>query len=1192
LLPDTRCVALILAMAGWCDGAAAASPSNLEPPATSGVVVEAVDHGSALEKAGIHPGDLLLRWDQAPGSSSGSGPADAGASGTIDSPFDWYWLVTERAPRGPVDLAGQRDGRDARFTVRLGKWEGKVRPRLPAAEERRYAEAETLARQGAFEASAALLKTLSPGGSTDAERDLSCWIAYHIGRMWGDTKRWDEAQAAYRDALAKARSPRAQVVAWEGVARAYKAQQRFDQVEVAVRSELAVRQATWGESLELAKAYHDLGMVAWFQSRLDAAEEHWRRALALTERLAPESPEVSERLGNLGSMAFTRSDLPAARRLFEGALAISEKLGAETDSAAILNNLAVVSKALGDLAAAEQQLQRTLRLKERLAVPDDSLASTLVNLGDVARMRGDLAAAQSHLQRAVDLYRSAEPGGAGLAAALDNLGLLTFERGDLELAEAIYREAVSVAERATPGSPHLALLLGHWARLARDRGDLELAERSHQRARGILETLLPGSLDLASSLENLGELALDRRNVHAATRYLHNALAIAEKAAPGGEFVAASLAALGAAAAAGGRLDSAERYYRRALAILERHEPASRMAGTAWSDLGELERRRGRRDLARRYLERALAIEETLEPGSFEAAATLHGLGVLDRDVRPDLAAGYFERAIEALESQIHHLGGTQEAKASLRAEREGYYRDLVELLLWRGRGEQAFAVLERSRGRGLLALMAERDLTFPLDIPAELRQARGRIAADYDRLQEQIAALDPRKDGRRIGALASQLRDQRRQYDEVASRIRQASPRWAALQDPRPLDLASARQALDPGTVMLYYSVGQRQTDLFIVAPGSPLIVKAIPAGERALRRRVELLRALVPEARGSSGLVEARRRSLERAARDLFHLLIAPATAAIAKSERVLVVPDGSLHLLPWSALIRTTPGEPGRGWQYLAEWKPLHLALSATVYAELKRSRRPAVGDGAAILAAFGDPRFPAQLGGRELPAGTDARLRSAVQRRGLTFEALPYTRVEVQQVASLYPRSSRVYLGEEATEERAKAIGSDVRYVHFATHTTLDERFPLNSAVVLTIPEPMTGATDNGLLQAWEIFESVRLDADLVVLSGCESGLGKEQKGEGLLGLTRAFHYAGARSVAASLWQVADAATAELMVRFYRHLVAGASKDEALRQAQVELIRQSAAGRVAVARPPDRDISAPYYWAAFQISGDWE
>jgi CHAT domain-containing protein len=154
------------------------------------------------------------------------------------------------------------------------------------------------------------------------------------------------------------------------------------------------------------------------------------------------------------------------------------------------------------------------------------------------------------------------------------------------------------------------------------------------------------------------------------------------------------------------------------------------------------------------------------------------------------------------------------------------------------------------------------------------------------------------------------------------------------------------------------------------------------------------------------------------------------------------------------------------------------------------------------------------------------------------------------------------------------------------LHLAAHGCLDERFPLNSALALTPPvaTPPPGSAegrDNGLLQAWEIFEGLRLDADLVVLSACDSALGREVAGEGLLGLTRAFQYAGARSVVASLWQVPDAATADLMVAFHRHLRQGRSQGEALAAAQAEL----AAG----AAGPEAE--APYFWAGFQLFGDW-
>jgi CHAT domain-containing protein len=298
-----------------------------------------------------------------------------------------------------------------------------------------------------------------------------------------------------------------------------------------------------------------------------------------------------------------------------------------------------------------------------------------------------------------------------------------------------------------------------------------------------------------------------------------------------------------------------------------------------------------------------------------------------------------------------------------------------------------------------------------------------------------------------------------------------------------------------------------------------------------------------------------------------------------------------------------------------QYLGAWKPFHLALSVTLFAELKRQRQAGSALPALTLVAFGDPQVPewarlARGTTRAMARGVTAQARrwtlregepagfhiataafDSVVERGMALTPLPYARQELEQLARLFPGASRIYVGEEATEERAKAIGGSARIVHFATHTLIDERSPLDSAVVLSLPESGTVGRDNGLLQAWKIFEGVRLAADLVVLSSCESALGQEIAGEGLIGLTRAFHYAGARSVMASLWNVSDRMTGELMLRFYRQLKAGLPKDVSLQRAQRAMIDRPVTARGEDGRPVELDGSAPFYWATFEISGDW-
>ena len=193
------------------------------------------------------------------------------------------------------------------------------------------------------------------------------------------------------------------------------------------------------------------------------------------------------------------------------------------------------------------------------------------------------------------------------------------------------------------------------------------------------------------------------------------------------------------------------------------------------------------------------------------------------------------------------------------------------------------------------------------------------------------------------------------------------------------------------------------------------------------------------------------------------------------------------------------------------------------------------------------------------------------------RGFSFVRLPYTRNEVLAISNLFPLDQRhVYLGAEAREEAVKSEKlDDFRFIHFATHSFLDEIRPGRSGILLSrAPQSL----EDGILQMGEIMR-LKMNADLVTLSACSTGLGKLVNGEGVLGLTRAFFYAGARNVAVLLWNVNDFATATLMVSFYRHLTRGVPESEALRQAKLSLLHSS--------QPLWHH---PYFWAAFVIEGE--
>jgi CHAT domain-containing protein len=520
--------------------------------------------------------------------------------------------------------------------------------------------------------------------------------------------------------------------------------------------------------------------------------------------------------------------------------------------------------------------------------------------------------------------------------------------------------------------------------------------------------------------------------------------------------------------------------------------------------------------------------------------------------------------SLVALEHQTLELGGGSGIQAEFNAQQAFYYKDYLQTLLELGRSESAFLTVERSRARSLLTMLAERDLVVDTELPAEILQARKKNENAYDAIQEELSKLNTIKDAAHIEELLSRLRDLGAEREQMVDSLRKSSPRYAALRYPHPLSVRETRDTLDPGTILASFAVCNDRTVLFVIQPTGVepgLSIFFLPIGEKALRSQVQEFLKLIMERR------TARDSLFTVRARDLYDELLRPADSLLSSGDRLMIIPDGPLHLLPFQALMRSSS-------EYLIEWKPVNTAVSATVFAELKKTRHQ---ESKPIeLVAFGDPHYSPQSSGNAENIA-EPEVRSAVE-TGLKLGRLPFSRIEVENISVLFPDHSRKYLGEQATEERAKALGEDVRYVHFAVHGLLDERFPLNSALVLTIPDKKIPGRENGLLQAWEIFEQMHLDADLVTLSACNSGLGEELSGEGLVGLTRAFQFAGAHSVISSFWSVDDLRTMELMTELYTALKANKSKEKALQSAQLKLLHSKSA-------------SAPYYWAGFMLIGDW-
>jgi CHAT domain-containing protein len=533
--------------------------------------------------------------------------------------------------------------------------------------------------------------------------------------------------------------------------------------------------------------------------------------------------------------------------------------------------------------------------------------------------------------------------------------------------------------------------------------------------------------------------------------------------------------------------------------------------------------------------------------------------------------------------------------RASFVAAQQDKYGILIDLQMrlheqegTAGHDAAALQTSERAKARVLLDTLIEARADIRQGVDAALLDRERALQKQLSEASARLSSVLTRRGAPEAVAEARQeLAARSEAYGQVQSRIRQESPRYSALTQPVPATVEQMRQELlDEDTVLLEFSLGEERSFLWAVTR-SELVSQALPerAQIEAAARTVHGLMTARQRTRDLAAVRESDRR-LETEAMALSRLLwgrLAPRLATDWKAKRLLIVASGALAYLPLGALPSPVEGEV----RPLLRDHEIVFAPSASVLIAQRRERVPgaSASDSVAVLADpvfdAADPRVRAtRAASVKEPAPAPTGLTRAMDSLGRGgFTRLPFSRGEAEAIATYVPRSSLLKATDFAARRTMVAEGGlgDRRIVHFATHGLLDSEHPDLSGLVLSLVDEK-GSPQDGFLRMHEIY-NLRLPVDLVVLSACQTALGREIRGEGLVGLTRGFMYAGARRVVASLWQVDDESTAELMKRFYRAMLKdGRRPADALRTAQLELSRHPR-------------WAAPFYWAGFVLQGEW-
>jgi CHAT domain-containing protein/uncharacterized glyoxalase superfamily protein PhnB len=554
-----------------------------------------------------------------------------------------------------------------------------------------------------------------------------------------------------------------------------------------------------------------------------------------------------------------------------------------------------------------------------------------------------------------------------------------------------------------------------------------------------------------------------------------------------------------------------------------------------------------------------------------------------------DLEAGFTTYQLAAqLVDQMRYGYKAEGSKLFLEEQAAAIYDQAIQTALRLHQAtpgdEQHFAFLfaEKSKAGVMLEALSEAEAKQFAGIPDSLLEKERQLRLDLAACEQSLIEEQLKRsagDSAKIALYQDRRFTLAQTYDALLERLEQEYPDYYNLKyEDRTASVKEVQeQLLDDRTALVEYFTGQ--DSIFIFALTKNDFTVKTSARDSLFVQQIERLR---------HGLIEQNFAQYTRAAHRLYQTLLAP-VANVLEDKNLIIVPDGALSTIPFEVLLtRAVNAEGGLKdypkLPYLLETHAISYAYSATLLdQEQRRRKREPKRDYLALAPVFAEG-LPTGTRGAEFLAENYAPNSPQAARRLRSF--LPATKKEVTGIFARFENSyglferwfgnkSRVYLEREAKEEKIKSANlSSYRFLHFATHGLVNEKHPKLSGLILTQED--TTSKEDGILHLGEIY-NLDLNADLVVLSACETGLGQIAQGEGIIGLTRGFLYAGASNVLVSLWQVSDMTTSDLMLDFYDKMLAGMSKAEALREAKRQMIRR------------DPGYSKPYYWAPFILVG---
>jgi CHAT domain-containing protein len=874
-------------------------------------------------------------------------------------------------------------------------------------------------------------------------------------------------------------------------------------------------------------------------SALKSAETSEQKESLIAQRKNEITPAVCDALVSEGNQLLLESDFTNAMKVYDLAKYIADRIGDRAAFAKSIRGIGLIDLAQGRKDAGYQKFQESLRIAKEIG-DKDLMSAVLRNIGSYYYGQGNDEAALVSFRESIAIAE--EIGNKEqIAAALNNIGNVYMFNGN-------YAQALQHLTRALTLQKNkriTASILTNTAVVYDLQGNYLQALDYYRKSLALWEELGNKS-QIANVLNNMGDYRL-LGSYDLALEQNKKALAIAQEIGDP-EVIGRALANIGNAYAKKGDHDQGLEYIQKSLKIAQEINDLH-LASSQLKQLGREYYSKGDYVRALQYSQSAIATSKRVNNRqALWESLTINGKAYRSLN-KPEKAHEAFQEAIATIEDWRSLIAGGEVEQLNLFAEKASVYHEMIDLLISENRTAEAFVFAERAKARVLNDVLHSGKIQIAKAMTAqeieEEKKWSKQLVNLNDRIQKETQAET-------LKQLQAELQKARLDFESFRTNLYVSHPELKVKRgETLALKPEETNGIIDADTAILEFVVTEKMVYLFVLSKQ--------PADATTKFYPIEIsqtqLAELIPEFRSQ---IAERLPIFQKAATELYTILLSPAASEIRSKKKLLIIPDGVLWELPFQVL----KSEEGR---YVLEDHALTYAPSVTVYREMKRMNKPMENE-ASVLLAFGNPTI-----------GKNVSERLKYNYREESLDPLPEAEREVQSLEKLYGAGkSRVYIREKALEETLKNEASNFRIFHFATHGILNDVTPLYSQVVLSHTDSNSNNED-GLLEAWEIM-NLDLKADLVVLSACNTALGRISNGEGMIGLTWAFFIAGSSTTVVSQWKVLSSSTTELMLEFHRNLMAdpATSKAEAMRAAAMKLMRSD-------------EYKHPFYWAPFVVIG---